>query len=70
VLVPRHSEVYGRVYCEAQNGTELHEKLAPANRIEGTGCRDFVSIFAPSVFSSAEWFGTEIRKVASIFVSH
>jgi hypothetical protein len=26
VLIPRHSEVYGRVYSEAQNGRKWHEK--------------------------------------------
>jgi hypothetical protein len=26
VLIPRHSEVYGRVYSEARNGGKWHEK--------------------------------------------
>jgi hypothetical protein len=26
VLIPRHSEVYGRVYSEARNGRKWHEK--------------------------------------------
>jgi hypothetical protein len=60
VLIPRHSEVYGRVYSEAQNGRELHEnqfkkKPAPANRSD-------------SMFSSETCFGTEFREFASIFV--
>ncbi len=28
VLIPRHSEVYGRVNSEARNGMELHEKIS------------------------------------------
>jgi hypothetical protein len=27
VLIPRHSEVYGRVNSEAQNGRKWHEKI-------------------------------------------
>ncbi len=57
MLIPRHSEVYGRVYSEARNGRKWHEKNyfknpTPANRID-------------SMFSSETCFGTEFRVVVS-----
>jgi hypothetical protein len=54
LLIPRHSEVYGRVHSEARNGRKWHEKiifkknLAPANRID-------------IIFLSEICFGTEFR---------
>jgi hypothetical protein len=61
VLIPRHSEVYGRVHSEARNGTELHGKIsftkkpAPANRTE-------------SMFSYVKCIETEFREFAFIFI--
>jgi hypothetical protein len=36
VLIPRHSEVYGRVYSEAQNGRELHENQLKKTLLQQT----------------------------------
>jgi hypothetical protein len=63
VLIPRHSEVYGRVNYKARNGRKWHEKFlrsftknpASASRID-------------SMFLSQACFGTEFREFASIFV--
>jgi hypothetical protein len=42
VVIPRHSEIYGRVNSEARNGTELHEKMVftknPAPETELAAC--------------------------------
>jgi hypothetical protein len=55
VLIPRHSEVYGRVNSKARNGRNWHEKNpAPVNRID-------------SMFLSETCFGTEFREFAPIF---
>ncbi len=75
VLIPRHSEVYGRVYSEARNGRKWHDKIsftknpAPANRIDSMFSSEtgFGTEFRV-VVSSAEWFGTEFQVFANIFV--
>ncbi len=89
VVIPRHSEVYGRVNSEARNGTEWHEKKLVLQNIlqqqtELTACflprnaseRNSESLLLFLLhgtefrvgFSSAEWFWTEFREFASIFV--
>jgi hypothetical protein len=61
VVIPRHSEIYGRVNSEARNGTELHEK----NGFYKKSCsRNRIG----SMFFSETCFGTEFREFASFSV--
>ncbi len=75
VLIPRHSEVYGRVYSEAQNGREWHEKnlfykksCSSKQNWQHVFFQDMLWNGILSCFSSAEWFRTELRAFASNFV--
>jgi hypothetical protein len=71
VHIPRHFEVYGRVYSEARNGRKWNEKIcftknpAPANIIDTMFSSEtcFGTEFRV-VISSAEWFRTEFRAFA------
>ncbi len=76
MLIPRHSEVYKRVYLESQNGRKCMRKknwftktFAPANRIDSMFLSEtcFGTEFRV-VVSSPEWFGKEIQVFASYFV--
>jgi hypothetical protein len=60
VLIPSHSEVYGRVNSEARNGTELREKIV---------LQKILLQQTEGVFSYTKCCGTEFREFASIFVS-
>ncbi len=76
VVIPRHSEFYGRV--NPKFGTERNdmEKIGftknPAPASERNSENLLLILFHRTEFrvgfSSGEWFGTELREFASIFV--
>jgi hypothetical protein len=63
LLIPRHSEVYGRVNSEARNGRKWHEKIsftknpAPENGTDG-------------MYLSETCFETEFCKSLPLFFFH
>jgi hypothetical protein len=59
MVIPRHSEVYGRVNSEARNGMELHEK----NWFYKKSCSSKQN---GRVFLSETCLGTEFREFTSI----
>ena len=68
VLIPRHSEVYRRVYSEARNGRKWHDKIsftknpAPANGI--VFVRDMLQNGIPS---SCLFLGMVQNRTPSVF---
>jgi hypothetical protein len=75
VLIPRHSEVYGRVNSEARNGRKWPEKnkfytksFSSKQNRQHVFVRDMLRKGIPRVCCSTEWFRMQFREFASIFV--
>jgi hypothetical protein len=74
MLIPRHSEVYEKVYSKL--GTEgngikkisFTKNAAPENRIDSMFSSETCFGTEFRVVSSAQWFGTEFQVFAYIFV--
>ncbi len=72
MLIPRHSEFRGKAKSKARNRTEwkriLRKNEVFRNLHSLSDHSDGLYILLWVVFSSAEFFGTEFREFASIFV--